>query len=328
MENPATILRRGFLGVDFFFVLSGFLITTLLLRETQTNGRFSLRGFYWRRMLRIIPVYFLVVTAVAFYYIGIKGETGYLDQLPYYYIFLSNFLMSDIPLLAPTWSLSVEEQYYLVWPLMLLVLPGRAILPALILLIGVNVVAVLGFLSPLGIRAFEWDALRVAMFSATYAPILIGSVIAVILHRPQGFAILFQLFSHPFACLGSFVLLGLLVQVLPTDLRGLPNLTIHLVMAASLIGIVVREDNVLRPILTLRPVARIGEISYGVYLYHLIALHGANIILMRLNITNGWTVLALYFLLSVVISELSFRTFERFFMGFRQKGWGRVVRAA
>ncbi|MEE4135728.1 MAG: acyltransferase [Desulforhopalus sp.] len=144
MQDAPVLLQRGFLGVDFFFVLSGFLITTLLLREEDQNGRFSLKGFYWRRCLRIVPVYFLVVTLLAVYFIGVKGQSEYLELLSFYYLFLSNLLIGDIPILAPTWSLSVEEQYYLVWPLLLLATPRRFILPVLAVLIMLNVVAVTG----------------------------------------------------------------------------------------------------------------------------------------------------------------------------------------
>ncbi len=120
-DEPLRLLERGFLGVDLFFVLSGFLITTLLLREETREGRFSITGFYWRRILRILPVYFLLVTALSIYYVLIRGESQYGPLVPFYYVFLANFLIEDIPLLAPTWSLSVEEQYYLIWPLILLV---------------------------------------------------------------------------------------------------------------------------------------------------------------------------------------------------------------
>ena len=69
-----TLFSRGFTGVNFFFVLSGYLITTLLLREEARKGRFSLTGFYRRRALRILPVYFLAVTVSAVFWIGIRGQ--------------------------------------------------------------------------------------------------------------------------------------------------------------------------------------------------------------------------------------------------------------
>ncbi len=328
LDAPAQILTRGFVGVDFFFVLSGFLITTLLLREAAMNGRFSLRGFYWRRALRIVPVYFFVVTIMAFYYIGIKGETQYLEQLPYYYLFLSNFLTSDIPLLSPTWSLAVEEQYYLIWPLMLMILPRKLLMPALVFTIVLNVVAVVGWLTPLGITAFDWGVLRFAMFNTTYAPILIGSALALLLHQQRSFAVLARLFGNAPAAVGTFLLVLALLQWLPSDLRGWPNLVLHLTMAAVLITIVVREDNALSPVLRFRPLARIGEISYGIYLYHLIGLHVTNVALGRLGLgEQGWLILGVYFLLSVVIAEISFRTFESFFLSFKHKKWGKAPRS-
>ncbi|MEO0929068.1 MAG: acyltransferase [Pseudomonadota bacterium] len=326
MEHAPRILTRGFVGVDFFFVLSGFLITTLLLREASAQGQFSLKGFYWRRFLRIIPVYFLVVTVVAAYFIGVKGETQYLQQLPFYYLFMANFLTSNIPLLSPMWSLAVEEQYYLVWPLLLLMLPGRWLIPVLIVLVLLNVVAVIGWLTPLGITAFDAGPLRFAMFNTTYAPILIGSLVALLLHKEGSFALLARWLGSALACLCSFLLVLALLQWLPADMRGWPNLILHLAMAAALVSIVIREDNVLRPLMALTPISRIGETSYGIYLYHLIGLHIANTTLERFGLgDSGWTVLLIYCLLSIIIAEISFRTFERYFLNFKHKGWGRAT---
>ncbi len=323
IEAPAQILTRGFVGVDFFFVLSGFLITTLLLREADAKGSFSLRGFYWRRFLRIIPVYYLVITAVALYYIGLKGQTQYLAQLPYYYLFLSNFLPEHMPMLYPTWSLAVEEQYYLVWPLLLMLLPRPLLIPFLVFTIGLNVIAVIGWLTPLGIAAIEAGPLRFAMFNATYAPILIGSGLALILHSRKGFDAICGSTGNSYVCVGSFLVLLASLQWLPEDVRGWPNLVMHLIMAVALASIVVREDHVLRPVLTIRPFVRIGEISYGVYLYHLIALHIAKVGLGKLGMGDqNWVILVVYSLLAIAISEASFRTFERYFLSFKHRAWG------
>lgn len=307
-------LGRGFLGVDFFFVLSGFLITTLLLREEAREGRFSLRGFWWRRLLRIVPVYFFVVTLVAAWYIGVRGETQYAELLPFYYLFLANFLVTDIPLLAPTWSLAVEEQYYLLWPLLLLALPRRAVLPVLGVLVAVNVAGIMGAFAPLGIRALAWDPLVFRLPNATYAPILIGSALAVVLHGRRGFALAWPVLGARWAPPLAFAALIVIVALSPPDLRGLPNLAIHLTMAACLAALVMRDRNVLTPILAFRPVARIGEVSYGLYLYHLIALA---VVMKALPGLPPVAVLAAYTLLGIAMAEASDRTLERFFRRFR-----------
>jgi peptidoglycan/LPS O-acetylase OafA/YrhL len=324
LEAPAMILRRGFTGVDFFFVLSGFLITTLLLREQRSNGRFSLKRFYWRRLLRIVPVYLLVVTAVVAYYVIAQGKTEYLRLIPFYYLFLSNFLVSDVPLLGHTWSLAVEEQYYLLWPLLLALLSRRWILPVLIALIALNIAAVTGALRPFGIVPVTAGPLVFKMFAATYAPILIGSAVALAMDTSRGFALVARVLGHPAAPVAAFAALLVLWQLLPGKLVGWPNLVMHLTMAACLVSIVLREDNVLRPILAFRPVARVGEISYGIYLYHLIGLHIANVALDRAGVDSTLAVLFFYTLISILISEVSFRTFERFFLRMKDGPSGRV----
>jgi peptidoglycan/LPS O-acetylase OafA/YrhL len=319
MVEPPTITERGFVGVDFFFVLSGYLITTLLLRETRERGSFSLTGFYWRRALRILPVYFFVVTVIAIYMIGVKGRTEFLQILPYYYVFLSNFLVEHITLLQPTWSLAVEEQYYLVWPLVLALLPRKLILPVLTLAIAVNVLIIMG---AFGGSAPELGPLRFALPNATYAPILIGSALALLLDKPAVFGALWPVLGRKAAAPVAFGLLLVLLETLPGDLRGLPNLALHLTMAVALACLVMREDHHLAPFLRWRPVARMGEISYGIYLYHLIGLHFATVGLTAAGVTSGPVVLVVYSAVSFVIADISDRTLERFFRGFRNRGPG------
>ena len=283
LTDISILFARGHTGVDFFFVLSGFLITTLLLREETAKGRFSLRGFYWRRFLRIIPVYYLVVSFAAVYAIIVKGYTDQLEILPYYYLFLSNFLRGeDIGFLSVTWSLAVEEQYYLLWPALLLLVPRRWIVTVLLVLI------------------------------------------AILLHRRAGFVALRAVTAFPGAPWVWFAALLAALGGFPGALEGLPNLMVHSLMCLMLTSLVIREDTAMSPLLKLAPITRIGQISYGIYLYHLFALSFVVKVLEVSGLYSGGLVLILYFPLSILIAEISFRTFEAWFMRLRHKGPGRV----
>lgn len=314
---------RGHVGVDFFFVLSGFLITTLLLREEASKGRFNLRGFYWRRALRILPVYYLVVGLAAFNEIVLNGETGSVALLPYYIFFLSNFLTEHITFLDPTWSLSVEEQYYLIWPTLLLLLPRRWIAPLLLGLIAIHLVAALALFDRIGVTAIEAGPLLIGLGDATPA-ILMGSLAAIVLNNSVGFARVAPLLHAkitPWLCFG--LLIFALVS-LPDVLRGWPNLVVHGLMTSMLISLVVREDNGMIRMLKLLPIVRIGQISYGIYLYHMFT-HGVMLIVFtRLGVNSSALFFITYYVLTILIAELSFRTYEAWFLNLRHKPLWRV----
>lgn len=320
-DSSPMLLKRGFFGVAFFFVLSGYLITTLLLRERDRDGQFSLKRFYWRRALRILPIYFFVVTAVGAYHIFVKGNTELLNIWGYYYLFLSNFLTEQIPGLTIMWSLAVEEQFYMIWPLALLLLPRKWIVPALIVLIAANYLGSLG-----GYKTSElfWGPLHFHLPITTYAPILMGALIAIILHSPKGFTTFASFLGNAAAVPLVFLGLALSLHFTPALVSGWPNMLIHTMMCLCLMAILVRPRNVFTGVFENRLVARIGEISYGIYLYHLIALDIAYKGLLRLGYADYWLLFFTYCLLSVVIAEISFRTLERFFQSFRDKGLGRT----
>jgi peptidoglycan/LPS O-acetylase OafA/YrhL len=310
------ILTRGFTGVDFFFVLSGFLITTLLVREETRNGQFSIVGFYRRRILRIVPVYFLLVTLCAIWWIGVRGQTEWLDYVPYYFLFLANFLDGDIPLLSPTWSLSVEEQYYMIWPALLLLLPAlRWRVPLLLVLIPVMYAVGQGLIPQLSLLTTRLA--DIAVPSETYGGLLIGSLVALSLHHSAGFAVFWRILGHRAAPLVAFIALLVAWQFLPATLSGWPNLVMHSLMAAFLVTLVLREDNILAPLLRWRPVARVGAISYGIYLWHLIGLHIGNEVAAAAGfdgVAAARFAMPVYLLASVAISEASFRWFESHFL--------------
>lgn len=327
-EGGPRILSRGFVGVDFFFVLSGFLITTLLLREESRTGRIAVGAFYGRRALRILPVYLLLVTLLAIYWIAVKGQSD-IAKLPYYYLFLANFLKEHIPLLSVTWSLSVEEQFYFLWPALLVLLPAAARFRTglLITLIVICLLISLGLADWLGLPRIETEQAIFKLPGASYMAVLWGALTAVLLHQRTGYSWLMAVTGWRGAPLVFFLTLALYLQLSPPMLVGWAALGMDVLMALCLISIVIREDHVLRPVLTFAPVARVGEVSYGIYLYHLIGLHIAHEIGRRVlpdPSQSLWLVTLLFVVISIAMAEVSFRTYERFFLSLK----GRMSKAA
>jgi peptidoglycan/LPS O-acetylase OafA/YrhL len=114
------LVNMGGTGVMFFFVISGFLITWLMLKEHQIAGRINLRHFYMRRALRILPVYFAYLLILAFVTNYQQDPTYWLANLT----FTTNFHIPPFAT-AHLWSLALEEQFYLIWPCLLVFLPNE-----------------------------------------------------------------------------------------------------------------------------------------------------------------------------------------------------------
>jgi len=141
------VIPGGLIGVDVFFVLSGYLITTLLLDEWRRSGRISLARFYGRRALRLLPALTLMTATCSVVVLADPASqfgSATLHAIPLTAGYMANWAYaggSDLGLLAHTWSLSVEEQFYLLWPVILIGLllwrgPWAALLGALPLALG------------------------------------------------------------------------------------------------------------------------------------------------------------------------------------------------
>ena len=267
-------------GVQLFFVLSGFLITSLLLAEQARTGTISLRLFYVRRALRLLPAFYAMVLL----YLLLVAVLGDRLQDPgtaaasvglasvYVFNFASAFGVGPAVELGPLWTLSVEEQFYLIWPALLMALlarrtSARALVTGLLVAIGLLWIA----------RPITWEllGLRIYEYTHTWADsLLAGVLLAVLVHhgwtaRSRLFAVLrtgrAQLAA--WAVVGVAALLGLKTSAV-TYAVGLPILACA--MATIVWGSASAPQGTAARLLGHRLLVWVGVLSYSLYLYNLL----------------------------------------------------------
>jgi peptidoglycan/LPS O-acetylase OafA/YrhL len=300
------ILARGYLGVDCFFVISGFLITTLLLRERSQTGSISLKRFYLRRAARIFPVYYLVLSVylalVLIAQIHTKDGREFLHNLPFFATYTSNWFAAggNHATFYFAWSLATEEQFYLFWPPLLVACLHfgiRAARPTakrwLIYPVGI-----LGSLIVLDQVAASSDWRIVASLATA---ILLGALAAVVMHDPRGYEMIVAGFSFRWTAVFGVGLTLFMIQF------EFPDVAVQVCFLYLLIALVVREDTVLHPLLRWRPIVLVGTVSYGIYLMHMLA---ANLVRPIVGHHFGIMLFAGTLPVATVAAYLSFRWFE------------------
>lgn len=307
---------RGFLGVDLFFVISGFLIVTLLLRERDRHGRIALGAFYARRFLRIVPLNYFVILALlaATAWSGSGLLSAVQHDAPYAMTYTANWFPM-LSMLAITWSLAAEEQFYVAWPLVERFRPRHAnIIWAALVITSISLTVAHAHFGML-------EGLPSMLSETTFVPILLGVGLARALHSAPGFKCINAIAGHQLAAPTILAVIVGSISIPSQDISGLPRLCLHLLFTLLLAACVVREDNGLRPLLANRALARIGTVSYGIYLLHHIGLHGTH----KLIHGMAWppqAIFAIAMLLTWGLAEVSFRTLERFFLSFKGR-WSR-----
>ena len=262
---PAT----GQLGVDLFFVLSGFLITTILLDEHRRNGTVWLGSFYRRRALRLLPAMLLmlmvfavvasVVSDVRESLAGVAAGVGYVMN----HAVASGYAESLPDGLAHLWSLSAEEQFYLAWPLVLLGLfRGRLGLAAWACAAGIVLVQ----MRALDLLASGASTPRVEFgVDARSVSILTGCLLALLLAARSGPV---PRIPHRLELVAPVVFVALIVIDWQRSLFAGPLLVAALCSAVLVVQALDRTSPVAR-VLSIAPMVFLGRISYGLYLWHL-----------------------------------------------------------
>jgi peptidoglycan/LPS O-acetylase OafA/YrhL len=316
-------IESGGVGVDIFFVLSGFLITTILRSEAESTGRISMRNFYARRVLRLAPAMLLTVGffALAIHHLfNTVPWTAILIATTYAANWAEALYDANLSWLGHFWSLAIEEQYYLVWPWVILVLERTSLgmRRKAVLLLGFAALVAAYRYAMVGIYSAE----RIYYGLDTHMDgLILGSAFSYLLPALSGEGRLRERTSRLLGYVAAPAALGGLAILIPGTTwehpwMGRYGFALAALAAAVLIAdLVAGSHSVLRRLLERRPLAYMGKISYGIYLWHLplyrviarVGAHEPPAVLIALKLST-----------TVLVAALSYHLVERRFLALKR----------
>lgn len=256
------LLMSGTTGVQIFFTLSGFLITKILLHELNEHNRINFLHFYVRRFLRLLPplIVFYIITATLMHQGMIESTRfGFLLSFFYLYNFVPNTHYTSE--LGHTWSLALEEQYYLLWPFVISYFKKKTAFILILILLLTCVIAIHQyptFSFTKGFRPSRW-------FIPAVAPIVIGSFFAWLINNQEG------KYRTYFKQKNKYLLIGLLFFLFPlytpTPILDLSFIFQSIGISFVLIWVLYNQNSKFTTILGNKFLSYIGTISYGLYVY-------------------------------------------------------------
>ena len=271
------VLSNGELGVAFFFVISGYLITHLLLRELKATGTISFRNFYVRRVTRIFPAFYSYLAILA-----VLAACGYVSVRPIDFLAAGCFLWNYLPMtsgwwLGQTWSLSIEEQFYLLWPVTLFLLRPRKA--------GWLAIAIIALEPAIRVASYIlWPSYRgrIPIMMHTRADILMFGCVLALLDDNAILNALLERLARRSMMIAICVFLFVIDPILAARYRGAYVLPIGFSLEGASISAIVATlirypQSRAGRIFNLRPMVWFGLISYSVYLWQQLFLTRQNL---------------------------------------------------
>ena len=323
-----SLFGNGFLGVNFFFVLSGFLITYLLIKEKMRNGTIHIINFWIRRILRIWPLYFACVLYgfVIFPYTKIMAgaQPNETANIWYYLGFISNFDyinkgLPDSPGLGVLWSVAIEEQFYLVWPVILSLFAARKFwIPLVIILAGslvfrafndvyklheMHTLSCIGDMALGGLGA--WLILQTNWFARKIENV--PRIVIIFMYVAFAFVFLFR---------DEYLLSNYWLRVFE-----------RLLISSIMLFIILEQCYTKHSFYKMgnfKTVSRLGLVTYGLYCLHFILISLLVGLSKKLGTNTGsWQVVlmepAVSLVLTIIVSFISFRYFETPFLKLKER---------
>ncbi len=312
------------LSIDVFFILSSFLLTWLGINEYKVKGNFSFINYFIRRILRIWPLYYLLMifSFVLLPYVSARLNVPVTLPPAYYYLFfISNFyLEGHVYFLKFLWTLAVEEQFYLLWGICLLFFQKRLVTCVAILIMASLCYSIYAILN--NIR-YEFNTLT---FLFDFA---IGIQAAILMHRQSSIVSFFRKISKRNNLLFILALPVMFIvnfcfiynapnSVLPfLDLLG--RCLFIIFIGLFIIEQMVNENSLIK-LRSQRFLVYTGKISYGLYCFHGIVLTFGLVALQKLNISLPVIIRGMLFLvINYIVSAISYRFIERPFLHLKNK---------
>jgi len=332
-EKLLFAISNGGTGVSIFFVLSGFLITYLLINEYEFANKISLRNFYIRRILRIWPLYFLIIVFSFVIYptmkslIGLNNPIG--SNMLYHLVFLSNFDViniekncfgSDAMSQNITWSVSIEEQFYLFWPLIFVLFPRKLWLYLIVFVI----------LASLLFRVLNSND-EIILYFHTFSVLLdlgIGGLLAFLIKSNEKIKRFFEgsgTFVHISFFMISFILIfwsDFLFSFNYGSAVGRFFISTSFALIISAQAMTKMESKLSLSNVTIA--SNLGKYTYGIYLIHPIAMTLVDVFariskVPQNNFINLIALSIVSFSLTLLLSKLSFKYYESLFLFYKRK---------